>query len=103
MPIEDIFSIDCQGTVFEPPCPTSFVSENRIRGNLKVTGDSFGGGFLNVSGNAPSGRKYEMTLDESVRCLPTQPVDACLPSPRPALAAPPPADRRRPPHGQASA
>ena len=76
MTVSEIFSKDCKGTVFEPPCPASFVSgkprafqqpvelvssvdilffwepaANRVTGNLVVQRDPvFGGGHLKASG-----------------------------------------------------
>ncbi len=51
MTISEAFSRDCRGLVFEPPCPSSYVSDNIIVGNLIVQADAtFGGGALNVTG-----------------------------------------------------
>jgi hypothetical protein len=49
--ISDVFERDCRGLVFEPPCPTDFVPENVVVGNLVVRADAtFGGGEVNISG-----------------------------------------------------
>jgi hypothetical protein len=53
--ISDVFERDCRGLVFEPPCPTDFVPESVVVGNLVVRADAtFGGGEVNISGNASS-------------------------------------------------
>jgi hypothetical protein len=50
--ISEIYSENCRGTVFDLPCPASFVGVNRIVGNLVVEPDPlFGGGHLRVGGN----------------------------------------------------
>jgi hypothetical protein len=73
MTVSDIFSRDCRGTVFELPCPASFVAglcsppyfysvttsylltENRVVGNLIVEPDPvFGGGHISASGTSPT-------------------------------------------------
>lgn len=51
--ISDVFERDCRGLVFEPPCPTDFVPESVVVGNLVVRADAtFGGGEVNISGMA---------------------------------------------------
>ena len=51
--VSDVFSQNCRGTVFDVPCPASFVGVNRVVGNLVVTQDPiFGGGDISVSGKA---------------------------------------------------
>ena len=68
--IEDVFTENCRGTVFELPCPASFVEDNRVQGNLAISGDPlFGGGFLRVTGgevNASGGvvPRYLMAMDD---------------------------------------
>lgn len=37
MTVSEIFSTDCRGTVFDLPCPTSFVAG----GNYRTGGDLF--------------------------------------------------------------
>ena len=55
MTVSEVFAEDCSGTVFDPPCPTSFVGDNHVVGNLVVEADPvFGGGHLMTSG--PAGR-----------------------------------------------
>ena len=52
MTVTEAFSQDCQGLVFELPCPENFVADNFVVGNFAVMADpTFGGGNLNVSGN----------------------------------------------------
>ena len=47
----EALSSDCRGLVFDPPCPTAFVEQNVIVGNLKLEGDpAFGGGEFTVDG-----------------------------------------------------
>ena len=88
--VGEIFAIDCRGSVFELPCPASFVSgsknvpyfkpqgqgscnyvcfryfritENVVVGNLRVEADdAFGGGQLRVSGPASPTQKFELSL-----------------------------------------
>ena len=36
MTVGEIFSTDCRGTVFDLPCPSSFIAENRVVGNTIV-------------------------------------------------------------------
>jgi hypothetical protein len=49
--IGEAFSMDCRGLVFDPPCPSSYVSDNIVVGNLIVRPDpTFGGGTMNISG-----------------------------------------------------
>ena len=52
MTVADVFSKDCRGTVFDLPCPESFVAVNRVVGNLVVESDTvFGGGYFQIKGN----------------------------------------------------
>lgn len=49
--VSDSFTRDCRGTVFDLPCPNSFVSENVIIGNVVIQPDpTFGGGNFSVTG-----------------------------------------------------
>jgi hypothetical protein len=51
MTVGDVFSTDCRGTVFDLPCPDSYITENRVVGNMIVESDpAFGGGHLLASG-----------------------------------------------------
>ena len=43
--VSDVFSQNCRGTVFDVPCPTSFVGINRVIGNLVVEKDPIFGEF----------------------------------------------------------
>eukprot|EP01032_Pedospumella_encystans_P022255 gene22255-25219_t len=68
--ISDAFSKDCRGLVFEPPCPSDFIPENVVVGNLVVRADpTFGGGELNVSGSGMTSDgtrvDYQMSLNTS--------------------------------------
>ena len=57
MTVTDIFSQECHATVFDPPCPLSFVEDKQVLGNLAVIADPmFGGGELNASGPGGSFR-----------------------------------------------
>lgn len=57
MTVSDIFNTNCRGTVFDLPCPASFVGVNRVIGNLVVEEDPvFGGGHFRVTGPANGGR-----------------------------------------------
>jgi hypothetical protein len=63
MTIEETFVAGCRGTVYDQPCPSTFVSENRVVGNLYVQPDSvFGGGELFVGGETTDGDSFGMTL-----------------------------------------
>lgn len=43
--------MDCRGLVFDPPCPSSYISDNVVVGNLIIKADpTFGGGIVNISG-----------------------------------------------------
>ncbi len=51
MLIADALSYDCKGLVFEPPCPSNFIPDNEVVGNLIVQPDPvFGGGDVSISG-----------------------------------------------------
>ena len=51
MTISSIFEHDCRGTVFDAPCPQSFVATNNVMGNVIVEADPvFGGGEFTASG-----------------------------------------------------
>lgn len=55
MTVSEIFSSNCRGSIFDLPCPDSFVRENRMVGNLIVEADPlYGGGHLSVSGTSPT-------------------------------------------------
>ena len=65
MTVSDVFTHDCSGTVFDLPCPTSFVGDNRVVGNLVVQADAvFGGGHVTASGPAANGATFELVLDD---------------------------------------
>ena len=50
MTVTEIFNQDCRATVFDPPCPTSFVEDKQVVGNLAVVADPmFGGGEFSAS------------------------------------------------------
>ena len=66
MTVSDVFTKDCRGTVFDSPCPESFVGVNRVVGNLQVESDAvFGGGHLIVSGNVSATQNFRMAVDSS--------------------------------------
>ncbi len=67
----------CRGTVFDPPCPVSFIGINRIVGNLHIEKDpAFGGGELHVSGMAYDGKTFEFHVDaEETKILSSQHVN----------------------------
>jgi hypothetical protein len=68
MTIEDIYSRDCRGTVFDGPCPDSWIAEHKVIGMLTVEPDpSFGGGALKVAGVTQSGEAYQMAMDGSFK------------------------------------
>ena len=53
--MSEIFEVEggCRGTVFDAPCPDSFVGVNRVVGNLLVESDpSFGGGEFHLQGQS---------------------------------------------------
>ena len=51
MTVTEIFSQECHATVFDPPCPLTFVEDKKVVGNLAVIADPmFGGGELNATG-----------------------------------------------------
>ena len=52
MTVSDTFvRLDCRGVVFGPDCPSSFVQQTIVKGNLEVSGDEkLGGGELKVEG-----------------------------------------------------
>ena len=53
----------CRGTVFDSPCPATFVGVNRVIGNLVIQQDPvFGGGELNVAGRATDGKPFELSV-----------------------------------------
>lgn len=67
MTTEETFVNECRGTVYDLPCPESFIANNRIVGNLYVEPDSvFGGGELVVTGTTADGDDFgvEFTGDE---------------------------------------
>ena len=66
MTVTDIFNQDCRATVFDPPCPTSFVEDKRVVGNLVVQADPmFGGGELSANGPGDTFR-FAVTKEELV-------------------------------------
>ena len=65
MTVSEVFAEDCSGTVFDPPCPTSFVGDNHVVGNLVVEADPvFGGGHLMTSGPAANGETFALVLND---------------------------------------
>ena len=66
--VSEIFEVEggCRGTVFDAPCPESFVGVNRVVGNLLVESDpSFGGGEFHLDGqSADGGSTWEASLAE---------------------------------------
>ena len=65
MTVSDIFTESCRGSVFDLPCPASFVGINRVVGNLVVEPDpTFGGGHLTVSGNVSSTKSFLFNVDK---------------------------------------
>eukprot|EP00944_MAST-04C_sp_MAST-4C-sp1_P002907 g2907.t1 len=81
MMVSDIFSESddnaCRGTVFDPPCPSSFVGINRVVGNLIIEKDPvFGGGELHVTGRAYNGKNFELHIDsKEIRALSSEHVN----------------------------
>lgn len=69
--VSDVFTQNCRGTVFDVPCPASFVGVNRVIGNLVVEQDPiFGGGHLQVSGSAnASSNKFRLTINSTESTL----------------------------------
>ena len=69
--VSEVFSQNCRGTVFDVPCPASFVGVNRIIGNLVVEQDPiFGGGHLEVSGAAnSSSNHFRLTVNSTEATL----------------------------------
>jgi hypothetical protein len=60
MTVTDVFSQECHATVFDPPCPASFVEDKKVIGNLAVVADPmFGGGELNATG---PGGSFRLTM-----------------------------------------
>ena len=63
MTVSEIFSTNCRGTVFDLPCPDSFVGVNRVIGNLLVEQDPvFGGGQFSVIG--PQDKNFSLVIDD---------------------------------------
>ena len=65
--VSEVFSsnpaLACRGTVFDTPCPASFVGVNRVVGNLIISQDPvFGGGELRVAGRASDGKPFELSV-----------------------------------------
>ncbi len=57
--VSEIFEVEggCRGTVFDAPCPDSFVGVNRVVGNLIVESDpAFGGGEFHLDGQSADGQ-----------------------------------------------
>ena len=69
--VSEVFSQNCRGTVFDVPCPASFVGVNRVIGNLVVEQDPiFGGGHLEVSGSTNySSNKFRLTVNSTEATL----------------------------------
>ena len=66
MTVTDIFNQDCKATVFDLPCPTSFVEDKQVIGNLAVLADPmFGGGEFSATDAADSFR-FAITKEELV-------------------------------------
>ena len=66
MTVSDVFTTSCRGTVFDVPCPASFVGVNQVVGNLVVEQDPvLGGGSFSVKGGAISSKPFEMVIDET--------------------------------------
>ena len=64
MTVSDAFTMDCRGTVFDPPCPSSFTREDRVVGNLAIDADPmFGGGHLLAAGLSTDGEAFELILN----------------------------------------
>ena len=65
--VSEIFSENCRGTVFDAPCPESFVGVNRVVGNLFVESDeTFGGGEFHLDGQSNDGdSSWSMSLAEN--------------------------------------
>ncbi|ETV91112.1 hypothetical protein H310_14209 [Aphanomyces invadans] len=63
--VEDTYTAACRGTVFDPPCPATFVADNQVVGNLAVVADPvFGGGSLSVEGTRPLDKNsYRTSVD----------------------------------------
>ena len=65
MTVSEVFAKDCRGTVFDVPCPESFVGVNRVVGNLIVESDSvFGGGHFKVTGNVTATQTFGLSIDQ---------------------------------------
>lgn len=66
--MSEIFEVEggCRGTVFDAPCPDSFIGVNRVVGNLIVESDpTFGGGEFQVDGHSADGEtRWSATLAE---------------------------------------
>ena len=59
--------MDCRGTVFDPPCPSSFTREDRVVGNLAIDADPmFGGGHLLAAGLSTDGEAFELILNDEL-------------------------------------
>ena len=59
------------GTVFDPPCPSSFTRDNRLVGNLAIDADPmFGGGHLSTAGLGVNGEAFELILNEELNFSP---------------------------------
>ncbi|GMH56019.1 hypothetical protein TrRE_jg12439, partial [Triparma retinervis] len=67
MTISEVYSNDCTGTVFDAPCPVTYVTENTVVGNLVVVADSqFGGGEVSFEGpcvDCNADGSFGLTLD----------------------------------------
>ena len=66
--VSEIFEVEggCRGTVFDAPCPDSFIGVNRVVGNLIVESDpTFGGGEFQIDGHSADGAtRWSATLAE---------------------------------------
>lgn len=66
MTVTEIFNQDCKATVFDPPCPTSFVEDKQVIGNLAVVADPmFGGGEFTAT-DASDTFRFAVTKEEIV-------------------------------------
>jgi len=64
--LSEIFTSDCHGTIFDAPCPASWVPETRVVGDFILEPDGlFGGGHLQSSGTT-----FELLVsDEAVSLI----------------------------------
>ena len=69
--VSEIFGLQCRGTVFDLPCPVSYIGVNKVVGNMVVQPDpAFGGGEFVAYGAAEgTGNRYEFTISDSEAVL----------------------------------